>query len=1024
MPQAIRPIAAEAAERGFLRSQWRNVGSLGAGMAELPTGTVTFLFSDIEGSTRLLQDLGEEYRVLLDRHSEIMREAIVDSGGVEVSTEGDSFFVAFATAPAAVACATTVQTNLFSEAWPAGHPVRVRIGLHTGEGKVGGSTYVGIDVHRAARIMGCAHGGQTVLSAATASLAERNLVAGSSLRDLGNHELKDLVYPEHLYQLTVDGLQEDFPPLRTVSVTKTNLPTRDTKFIGRVTETETVTAALRDQRLVTLVGAAGVGKTSLAMHAAERLVREIPDGVWFVEIARVSDPNLIAPAIAKQLNITETATQPMIATLAARLKHSSILIVLDGCEHLVDPVASVVKDLVRHTGDVRILATSREPLAIRGEFLVRVVPLPVPAQDVVEVTELRNFDAVALFADRARQVQPSFELHADTAAVVGEICRRLDGIPLAIELAAARLKMLSVRQLAGRLREEFAVLTGDRRDALPHHQTLRATLDWSYDLLGPVERVLLVRLSVFSGSFSLEAAEHITSGGPLEPENVLDVLGRLVDTSLALATAGDPVRYRLLEPIAQYARLRLKELEQTGDVRDRHAAFYLRFAEQANAELLGPDQVKAAQRLEQDRYNVLGALAWMLESGDTEGALRLAGAIQWFWVIRREVTEGAEWLEKVLAQRAGASDEAVVRALNGAGLLAQRRVDFAHAEAAFREGLELTRRSGDAIGVARQTYYLAVNAWFQDQEEEADRLAAEAYTLSDPHADPWTVAWTLAVRGTIARCRGDHQPAERYLTESHTLFLRLGALDRGWSYLRMGALERDKGNYRQSAANYQAGRVMLADVNDPIGLAHADAGLSAIAWLEGDHERALALFESALDGFAKTEEATDSLFELKTMIQGNPTVEELQQVARWNKERAAMSGRDGARAALAEYLYHLGKTAQGRGELGRARTALTESLTLCHEAGDHRGMAIAAIRLGCIEADAGDHQRAAVFYGGAQTIGEADDLISWPPFDQRDYEDAVAVARSLPDVDTVQNELARGKAMTPAELVDFARDPV
>lgn len=987
-------------------------------MAELPTGTVTFFFSDIEGSTRLLQDLGEGYRELLERHGEIIRGALIENGGVEVSTEGDSFFATFTTAPSAVACAAAVQKGLASEAWPAPHHVRVRIGLHTGEGRVGGSNYAGLDVHRAARIMGCAHGGQTVLSAATANLAERSLIPGTTLRDLGEHELKDLVYPEHLYQLNVEGLQEDFPPLRTVSVARTNLPRRDTAFIGRVAETETVVAAARDQRLVTLVGAAGVGKTSLAMHAADGLVEEFPDGVWFVEIARVQDPNLVAAAVAKQLRITETVAQPIAVTLSARLEHASIVLVLDGCEHLVAAVAGFAENLLRSTTGVHLLATSREPLAIRGELLVRVLPLAVPSKDIVDVDQLGSFDAVALFADRARQVHPSFQLRPDTAPVVAEICRRLDGIPLAIELAAARLKMLSVRQLAERLNKEFAVLTSGRRDALPHHQTLRATLDWSYDLLGPVEQMLFARLSVFSGGFSLEAAEDVCSGEPLDPGDVLDVLGRLVDTSLALATATDPVRYRLLEPIAQYARLRLDEQQRTGNVRARHAAFFLKFAEDADAELLGPNQVAAAVRLDEDRYNLLAALSWMHESGDDVGALRLAGAIQWFWVIRREVTEGAEWLEKVLAHRADAPAEAVVRALNGAGLLAQRRVDFAHARAAFLEGLDVARRSGDDAGIARQTYYLAVNTWFEDDPEEADRLAAAAQALADPETDPWTAAWTLALRGTIARSRGDHQLAEGFLAASHALFLRLGALDQGWSHLRMGALERDKGNRAASAGHYQAGRVLLADIHDEIGLAHAEAGLGAIAWLDGDRERALTLFKSALDGFAKSEEATDSLFELKTMVQGNPSMAELEQVARWNKERAAMAGHDGTRAALAEYLYHMGKTAQGSGELIRARAALIESLSLSREAGDFRGMAVAAIRLGRIDADAGHHQRAAVLYGGARAIAEADHVAPWPPFDEPDFEDAVAAIRSELGGDAFDRAVARGQAMTVVELID------
>lgn len=991
-------------------------------MAELPTGTVTFFFSDIEGSTRLLQDLGDGFRPVLERHAEIVRRALAETGGVEVNTEGDSFFAAFTTAPAAVACAASVQQALAAEPWPGGRDVRVRIGLHTGIGRLGASNYVGIDVHRAARIMDAGHGLQTILSAATAALAAWSLPAGTSLRDLGSHELKDLAHPEHLYQLVISGLPADFPPLRAVKPLKTNLPARDTAFIGRTAETDEVGAAVRAHRLVTLAGAAGVGKTSLAMHAAGRAVEHFADGVWLVEIVRVQDPGLIAAAVAKQLQITEAATQPIEETLASRLTHSSMLLVLDGCEHLVAAVARFAQGLLRATTGLHILATSREPLAIRGEHLIRVAPLAVPPAGVGDLAALQTFDAVALFADRAGQVQPSFQIGPHTAPAVAEISRRLDGIPLAIELAAARLKLLSVRQLAERLEREFAVLTSGRRDTLPHHQTLQATLDWSYDLLAPVERLLFARLSAFAGSFSLEAAEEVCASGALAREDVLDVLGRLVDTSLVQAGTSDPVRYRLLEPIAQYARLRLEEEGGGDETHDRHAGFYARLAEQANAELLGRDQMAWAGRLAEDRYNLLAALAWLHRSGQAARALRLAGAIQWFWVIRREVTEGTEWLERVLADRGDAPPDAVIRALNGAGLLAQRRLDFDRARALFREGLEMCAQTDDRTCVARQTYYLAVTAWFQDDPDEADRLAADALRVADPQADTWTVAWTLAVRGTIARARGELDTAGTYLDESHGLFLGMGgALDRGWSHLRIAALERDRGHYSNAAAGYETGRALLEEAGDNIGLAHADAGRGAMAWLKGDHELALALFRAALDGFAKTEVATDSLFELKTMIQGNPTVAELQQVARWNKDRAAMSGENGTQAALGEYLYHLGRTAQRRGELDRARSAVAESLGLCLRAGDRRGMAIALIRLGSIDQESGLAHRAGLLFGAAEEVARLDQLSPWPPGDEPDYpERKTALEREIGSA-ALESTLAEGGSTAVADLIELVR---
>ncbi|MDP9143716.1 MAG: adenylate/guanylate cyclase domain-containing protein, partial [Actinomycetota bacterium] len=437
---------------------------------DLPLGTVSFLFSDIEGSTRMLQELGDAFRPVLESHNEIVHDTSAEYRGHIVKNEGDGFFVAFQSAVGAVGCAVEIQRRLAAQTHPAAQVVRVRIGVHTGEGRLGGSDYVGIDVHRAARIGDCGHGGQILLSEATARLTEYGLPEGTRLEDLGTHKLRDLTYEEHIYQQSIDGLPTEFPPLRTLTATKGNLPVRDLTLVGRQVEKEAVVQALELSRLVTLTGPGGVGKTTLALKVAEDLSATFDDGVWFVEVSRVPEENLLASAVARQLHITENPLQSITDTLISRLAKARSLLILDGCEHLIDAVAKLTDLLLQGTTDLKILATTREWLSIREEHLVQLAPLAVPGPEIQTVAGIGAFDSVAMFVNRARLVQPGFELGPQNANLVAEVCRRLDGIPLAIELAAARLKVLSVGQLVERLDQQFALLAGTARDLPPHQQ--------------------------------------------------------------------------------------------------------------------------------------------------------------------------------------------------------------------------------------------------------------------------------------------------------------------------------------------------------------------------------------------------------------------------------------------------------------------------------------------------------------------------------------------------------------------------
>ena len=967
----------------------------------------------------MLQELGDAFRPVLERHNTIVHEAANSHRGRIVKNEGDGFFVAFQSALDAVMSAVEIQRHLAAEEWASPQSVMVRIGVHTGEGRLGGSDYVGIDVHRAARIGDSGHGGQTLVSEATARLVEYSLPEGTRLEDLGTHRLRDLTHEEHIFQLSVEGLPTEFPPLRTLTSSKGNLPIRDLTLVGRQLEKDSVIAALEESRLVTLTGPGGVGKTTLALKVAEELTSDFDDGVWFVEVSRVADDNLLAAAVARQLHITESPLQSITDTLISRLAKAHSLLILDGCEHLIDAVAKLTDQLLQGTEALKILATTREWLSIREEHLVQISPLAVPGPDIRSLDAIASFDSVELFVNRARLVNPNFELGLVNAQQIAEVCRRLDGIPLAIELAAARLKVLSVGQLVERLDQQFALLAGTARDLPPHQQTLETTLDWSFDFLGGAERALFTRLSVFNGGFTLEAAESVCSGDMVAGEHVMNLLARLVETSLVMATDTDPIRYRLLEPISHYARMRLGEGAELSALRDRHAEFFLAMAEEGDSEILDNEQNVWADRLERDRYNLRAALEWLHESGRAQDAMAMAGALRWFWVMKREVSDGTEWLDRTLAHREGVDPAIVARALNGAGLLASRRLAFDESYDALTEAMEIYQRLGDRRGEARQAYQLMATAWLRDDLEEAKRLAPEAERINREVGDTWMLAWTLAVWATMARLQGDLEEAREKMTESHRLFLdHSGVLDVGWSALRLGAVARDEGDYIEATNRYTEGRALLVIAGDSLGVAHADAGLGAMAWLAGDHDFALELFKSVLEGFSLYEETANNLFEMKTMIQSNPTTAELQRVVEQNRDRATVfTEKAGARGALGEYLYHMGKTAHRQSQFERAEAALVESLVLCDGAEDMRGVAIAIASLAVGAHAQGRDMLAAHLFGLADWLASKHRVAIWPPPEEHDYAAQVAATQESLGSQEFAHATVAGESLTVEEAI-------
>jgi predicted ATPase/class 3 adenylate cyclase len=611
-----------------------------AGTGQPAAGTVTFLFTDLEGSTRLWQDDADTMELEVARHFELLDEAIERVGGRVLKTMGDGVFAVFSSAVAAVRAATVAQQGLLAEPWGGRCRLSVRMGVHSGDVRPRDGDYFGLALSRAARLMGVAHGGQIVLSLATEELVRDGLPDGIGLVDLGEHRLRDLTRPERVFQVTAAGLPAKFPPLRSLDAYPTNLPSELSTFVGRTVELAAVERALSSGRLVTVTGVGGVGKTRLALHVAAHVLPEFRDGVWFCELAAVGRPEDVVEVVAAALRMPLRSGAATVEPLVEFLKTRHALLVLDNCEHLLDGVGGVVEAVLRSCPGVWILATSREGLGLEGERVwpLRSLGLPEPGADVSVVAASA---AVELFVDRAAAARPDFALDRSNAAAVEQICRRLDGIPLAIELAAARVVAFAPDQIAGLLDERFRLLTGGRRTAVERHQTLRATVDWSYVLLSERERVLFGRLGVFVGGFDAAAAVAVAQGDGLEAWDVLDALSQLVAKSMVVADDRAPgdTRYWLLETLRQYALERLAEKGPVDSWRRRHAQHYTEFAKTVGPALIGADELAWRTRLHEELDNLRAAVTWSLDDDDDQLGVTIIA-----WLLRAVGQEAASGL--------------------------------------------------------------------------------------------------------------------------------------------------------------------------------------------------------------------------------------------------------------------------------------------------------------------------------------------------------------------------------------------
>jgi predicted ATPase/class 3 adenylate cyclase len=793
-------------------------------MADPPTGTVTFLFTDIEGSTRLAQDLGSRWRRVLEKHQRLLRGAFSAKHGIERGTEGDSFFIVFTHASEAVAAAIDAQPALDAARWPAGVELRVRMGLHSGDAQLGGDGYVGLDIHRAARIAAAAHGGQVLLSDSTRSLVERELSPSIVIRDLGEHRLKDLDWPERLYQLEIPGRRNDFPPVRSIATTG-HLPTETTSFVGRDREIRDVVDLLAAHRLVTLTGPGGVGKTRLSLRVAQAVTGDFADGAWFVPLSTVFDADQMPSALAVALGVRNPGGSPASA-VREYARTRELLLILDNLEQ-VSGAHSVVGELLGEAPKLRIIATSRAPLRVGGEQEYLVPSLLAPDPDVPAGPDaLRGSDAVSLFVQRASLVRPALRIDDEVLRDIAEIGRRVDGLPLAIELAAARSRLFSPGQILRGLGRRLDSLVAGPSDAPERQRSMRAAIAWSHDLLSATEQAVFRCLGVFVGEWDLDAAEAVvTAVGPAT--NAVGEIQGLIEQSLVrpVDSPAEP-RFVMLDTIREYALERLEGAAEFEPARRAHAAHFAGLAERVGSLLRTLEAGTTVDRLERDIGNLRAALAWSLESGDADTGLRLAAALGGFWHQRGHMAEARRAIVELLDQSAASNSQAAARAIMTVGSMANWQGDYSAGRRYGERALAMFRERGDLAAIAAELAELGY-ATILDDPTEATRLLDECVAIYESLGDTTGAAGGrlgLAAAqlglGDLVAARGSVERSLQQFREIRHRYYSAFALS------LLGRIEMAGGDLGAAERLYRDG------INDAV-IARSTIGLSVNLWALG-----------------------------------------------------------------------------------------------------------------------------------------------------------------------------------------------
>ncbi len=904
------------------------------------------LCTDVEESTRLLQRSPERYRSAMDRYRRVLAETCTDFGGTLLSSVEDIAVVALPGPGEAVGAAVAAQQT-FESTPPGLSPVRVRMGIHV-ERTAGPQDARPVSTGTAQAVCRAGHGGQVLMSEAARPLAVTSLAAGAELLDLGVHRLTDLSQPHRLYQLKHPALAADFPPLRSLDNRSHNLPVPMTRFIGRRDEIAQLVDLLDANRLCTITGTGGAGKTRLAIQVAAEVLVSFPDGVWLADLAGVPNGEVVASTVATELGVREGGSgtyaaprrrtvRTAVERLVDHLEYRSALVVLDNCEHVVEACSQLAEALLRRCQRVRILATSREVLGLAAEQSFRLGPLELPPRAAAPAT-VRQCAAVRLFTDRAMLRRPDLALGDDELTAIASICQRLDGIPFAIELAAARVNVLAVAEIAATLGDDLGLLAGNSRSVSARQPTLQAMIKWSDNLLSDRERTLLRRLSVFAGGFSLEAARQVCAGDGIEGSDVLDLLAALVDKSL-LETEPGPGRFRLLEVTRQYAAERLVQAEEDTAVRAAHLAWYQSLAERAEAELTGADQARWLDLLEADHDNLLVALA-SGRDGPDGGDVRLASALAQFWLVRGGLTEGRGWLEDALA-RYPPPDPLRVKALWALGHLACFAGDYDRAVDAADEARALARRLDSRRWVARADMLLGLVASGSARHVEAEQHHRAAVEGARGAGDHWCYACALNNLGNVLALQGATAAARDSYEESLAVRRHEGdAWGMSWVLFRLGLLATWECRFAEATALLEESLQQSTVIRFGQGTLLAQLGLGETLYVSGDDRDAACRFADALATARQLKENTGAGVALAGLASVALASGDLDRAARWLNEPEADAAGDPQRAIVARAALLRARAAldAARGDNQRAEALHLEALRLRQLLGDNRAV--------------------------------------------------------------------------------------
>ncbi len=813
----------------------------------MQTALITFLFTDMEGSTALWEAYPDAMHTALQRHDALLLKCMQEAGGHVFKTVGDAFCTAFERTEQAVCAALAAQKALMQEPWPEPLQIKVRMALHSGTAEYRNNDWFGPVLNRTARLLDIAHGGQIIISAAARDLLA-SLPQNTLLKEMGQHGLKDLSSPETVYQLIHPDLPSDFPPLRSLQIERTNLPQQLTSFVGRQSLLQHTQTLLSQTRLLTLTGSGGCGKTRLALQAAASAANRFAEGVWLVELAPLSDATLIAGEIMRVLKLHEEQGKPPIDTLCRSLKSRNMLLLLDNCEHLLAECSLLCDTLLRECKNLQILLTSRSPLQIAGEHILTVPPMQLPDRQG-NMHQLENSESVALFLERVQAVQPFFEINQQNCLLAAEVCRQLDGIPFAIELAAARMRSMSLEQVAQRLNDRFHLLRSSSRTAQPRQQTLRDMINWSHDLLQPEEKTLLHRLSVFAGSFSLEACEAVCTDDIVKREDALDLLASLVDKSL-VAFEGN--RYRMLETMRQYAGGILKEEGEDAPFCRRHALWCCMAAQMAEEGLKGALQQEAMKSIETELDNMRAALEYCAKTEQmAEEGLSLCSMLYGFWRAHGLWTEGLEYTRKALQHPEAAQAEAArAQALNAAGNFYLMLGSYLQARAHLEEGAALFRTLADTAGLARALSHLGMLCEKEGDLTQAMVCFEESHALYLQTADVQGMAYVLRNMGWVAVRREDYETALHLYEESLShLRSRHDLLGISSVLNHMGSMAYVQRRYAEAKSRFEESLQIMLQMGDRIGAAVVQCNLGNIETVEGCYDAAQSHYEECLATF-------------------------------------------------------------------------------------------------------------------------------------------------------------------------------